>query len=427
MKIIRLVPGAKILEQVKHELDECRVALADAYCLLSNQTGDLAHVVAVFHVKDEGKRRSTPKALIIVRSQHHDASAAMLTDLESCKFSDKVTVILVGPMDKDRSIEVYNAIVATNRTDEPIANPPSQATKDSSQMVRKIESTIPIRESWRRLLFTPEGEATEVCSQISNYCKVKVLDSGTPLVCVWTRKSGTRTASRPTGGANPQFDSSNRGMAQICDSLSVKCRILLIGPACDKVERHLHRADVIRLGEYWNDLPFRDLSRPEQTVLFYYLLTVAHCPLVHVGMKSGQMDMLGLWGQPTVYIEDNASPTKQRSERWAGGRLSGAYVTKLPKKMGQAIRQVGARTGLDEAQWKKAEQAKAAIAERERAVLEKEGFSPDEDPRGFETADLERIDALVCSAMASLKLKMSQDLIDRRLLSEEPVDRSQGT
>ena len=61
-------------------------------------------------------------------------------------------------------------------------------------------------------------------------------------------------------------------------------------------------------------------------------------------MKSGQMDSLALWGQPTVFIEDVGSVTIGRSKLWAkpdkDSIQRGAFVQSLPTMTGKAVQTI---------------------------------------------------------------------------------------
>ena len=399
-------------DMIRHVLFSLSVEPVNCFALLSNQSGDLSHVIAALHMTKH------PAGFILIkRSDDARGPGSMMADLEACGFADNVHILTVGPLPKEEAIELYNALAGR----EGLVKSPSDATARAQQAVKSLHVGRPIRKEWQELLFDESYKPTALFAKLTVYCIFKNFPKGEPLVCIWTRTSGKRTETRPAGGANPQFDSSNQGMAEICNKLSLRCRTVLIGPHCEKVIRHLKSSaeTVIPLAEYWLEEPFSTLSRIEQCVLFHFLVLAWRCPVVHLGMKSGQMDMLALWGQPTVFIEDEASPTKKRSQDWTGkggqikdGKLgvsSAAFVSKLPTLTGQAIRSTDARPpSLKESDWKKVD-----------------AIEIEKDQRGFEEEDLELIlsrvnTQLQNAAKTSVELTRQRDAIGKAFGEKPP-------
>jgi hypothetical protein len=107
-----------------------------------------------------------------------------------------------------------------------------------------------------------------------------------------------------------EHDHSYTGMRQIieaCAAAVPPCQVIVAGDYRKKATsatRQTIQANAIVIGKYWDDVPLFK-NRQYQVRLFYVLkkmLKVRDRRLVHVGMRSGGLDMFGFSGQKTIYV-----------------------------------------------------------------------------------------------------------------------------
>jgi hypothetical protein len=181
-----------------------------------------------------------------------------------------------------------------------------------------------------------------VCqSFMQEYIKKFGLSTGREqFVCLWGRTSGTPTKNRPLGGANPQYDSSERGNHQLCKALkkgipALKA-IFTVGDGFHGFTTSLPY--VFNLGEFWKRMKVVK-GRFQENGFFDFMTAFYDCDVVHVGMKSGGMDTMGLWGQKVVFIDSERSPevTKGRVAAWSTPHLQPVPISQMPTPLGKAI------------------------------------------------------------------------------------------
>lgn len=131
----------------------------------------------------------------------------------------------------------------------------------------------------------------------------KGIDFRRNTVVLWGRESGRE------GGMHPDHDHSYTGMRQIveaCAAADPPCQVIVGGDYRKKATatRQTIQDNAIVIGKYWDDVPLFK-NRQYQVRLFYVLkkmLKVRERRLVHVGMRSGGLDMFGFSGQKTIYV-----------------------------------------------------------------------------------------------------------------------------
>lgn len=118
------------------------------------------------------------------------------------------------------------------------------------------------------------------------------------------------------------------------------------------------------------------------------------CNVVHVGMKSGGMDVLGLWGQKVVFINSMRSPavTRQRVLAWETEHLKPVPISQMPTSLGKAIED--ARSENANAFKTTFSNEKAVKAMQERAADEHRALFD-----GFEDVDMKKIVVAVTSLL----------------------------
>ncbi|NOT09776.1 MAG: hypothetical protein HOP28_16410 [Gemmatimonadales bacterium] len=140
--------------------------------------------------------------------------------------------------------------------------------------------------------------------QLDQYRQARGIPLNQPVVVLWGRKSGKR------GGPYPEMDHSTTGMAQIarrCSALNYTVLIAGDIPAAKIGPAPAHNfGNAIWLGDFWNHWGLGG-DRSHQIRFFYVLskmlkLQVPRLNLVHVGMRSGGLDMYGFSGQRIIYI-----------------------------------------------------------------------------------------------------------------------------
>lgn len=131
----------------------------------------------------------------------------------------------------------------------------------------------------------------------------KHIDFTRNTVVLWGRESGR------DGGMHPEHDHSYTGMRQIVEACAAEdppCQVIVAGDYREKetATRQAIQDNAIVIGKYWDDVPLFK-NRQYQVRLFYVLkkmLKVRERRLVHVGMRSGGLDMFGFSGQKTIYV-----------------------------------------------------------------------------------------------------------------------------
>ncbi|TDN61268.1 hypothetical protein B0G77_4711 [Paraburkholderia sp. BL10I2N1] len=81
------------------------------------------------------------------------------------------------------------------------------------------------------------------------------------------------------------------------------------------------------------------MGRFQENGFFDYMTAFYDCDVVHLGMKSGGMDVLGIWGQKVVFIDSLRSRkvTKARVGAWTTKSPLPVPISEMPTSMGKAI------------------------------------------------------------------------------------------
>lgn len=362
-------------------------AVKVVYVMPSNFTGDLTHVIAA--VAHQRNARSSPEVAVVIVARDAVDPSKLVQQLDFVFAADrKVTVVVVGaaggaPFNREAGPKVVALLLEVLG---PLnSRSVGDATSDSQQMFkRQAECPCwPQLEAYQRLVrqvaqLRPQGSGSEVT--VADIFRQTCFNFGIkmywPTVCIWTRVSGKRkhdAAGRAVGrgGANPQYDSSHAVLAQLCEHFASTqpVQVLLIGPGTDEIrsrfrERLVHE-NIIVAGCYWDEFKrcgAVGMTREHENAFFAFLFFAWQCPIVHIGMKSGQMDSLGaLWRQPTVFIhQDEAPAVVNRVNKWLIPRqLEPLKVEKLPTVTGQLIRALAIqKPSLDEEDWAMVDLAK---------------------------------------------------------------------
>jgi hypothetical protein len=309
------------------------------------QTGDFCHIYAAafrhFTIDPD-----TPFAVLLVVAQG-SRTDGLVSDIEFaipplCTKRGRFTLYLSGEVPRDK------AVVAITNTmkEEDNAREPFDATFWAEEAVRNMKQGQPLAPVWADLVrkeSSPHYKAySGICMSFFDEYVTKFGKSQGPekFVCVWGRTSGRPTTSRPLGGANPQYDSSEAGNQQICQWLKREIQgikaIFIVGDGFNDVTRRL--SYVFDLGAFWVKQK-SIVGRFQENGFFDFMTAVYDCDVVHVGMKSGGMDTLGVWGQKVVFIDSIHAPeiTKSRVGAWSTAHLMPVEIDKMPTSLGKAI------------------------------------------------------------------------------------------
>ncbi|MDQ1832432.1 hypothetical protein [Massilia scottii] len=320
------------------------------YCNFAWQTGDFPHFyAAIISTLSEGNDNVT-----LVISAEEAVGQDIISDLwfalgSYCRESKKhVSVVMFEHMGRNTDTD-WGAVLAL---DVRTVFGPMDATRHASGFVARMKSGETFTPAWAGLirggddgLFKAYGAACRAFSASffgpsSGFNKEEF--SGTSkFVCIWDR-----TVSLT--GANPQYNSTAEGNHQLCQALQNAIpdlkAVLLVGTGFTDVTRVLPR--VFDMGGFWSKL--RGINgRLQQNGFFDYMTAMYDCDVVHVGMKSGGMDALGLLGQKVVFIDTNRTPkiTRERVKLFNAHHFRAVGVDQLPSPVGKAIDQIREEKG----------------------------------------------------------------------------------
>ncbi|CAM4185648.1 hypothetical protein [Corallococcus exiguus] len=256
-------------------------------------------------------------------------------------------------------------------------------------------------------------------------------------VVLWSRFSGKR------GGPHPQHDTSYHGLGQMIELAHARgLGVILAGDRswnAQKRNKPVPNAELVEwdLREVWSTPEWtrlmlgvpeknRRLMNPRilQLHLFDYLnRTAARMvdakwgALVHVGMRSGNLEAFALAGNRVIYMEEEGNKERARMELWhtkptgnkdVGPRYDRLLLTQPPTRTGKYI-VAAQRAGNDASDnlihpWRTSADLQGRTREAtKQAGLEEQGM---EDSRGFAEADLARLDGLM-KQIASSDLKIN--------------------
>ena len=179
------------------------------------------------------------------------------------------------------------------------------------------------------------------------------------VVVLWGRTSGRDKTKDGNLGPHLYGDSSNTGVAQVAEvCTTAKHTVVVAGDfAAEKAGRFQNCAFI---GKFWNDFEKYKItnSQKNQIRLFYVLKQIIkqHSKrLVHVGMRSGNLDNFAFAGQTIIYmvpvgfddrrIEQLAKPSDKAPVRWiqtrteASPRVAYRKDLRLPDEVGNLVKQ----------------------------------------------------------------------------------------
>ncbi len=384
---------------------------ANIFVIGSWQTGDFGpiYAAAFCHYSDEPTK---PFGLVVLRSDGSQMQG-LINDIKFAiaRIAEKIggTFILftTDSMEKDTAISVMAGLMKSGRVCEPY-----EATFMAEKAVKSMSLGEPLCDVWSALMKKEDSSHykfyADICRAFTeDYISKFGMSYGREqFICVWARTSGMPTPKRPLGGANPQYDSSPTGLEQLCDALYKKTKvkaIMLIDDGFNVATKA--KPYVFDLGQFWRKAS-GVMGRFQENGFFYYMTMFYDCDIVHVGMKSGGMDSLGLWGQKVVFIDSMGAlkipEITKRVEAWNTQTLKPVRVGQLPTGLGQAIEEQ-----RKEADGKKEKPFKTTFATENKVneMIERANKFFD----GFQPEDLDKI-CIEVTTMLSLESKVMGSL-----------------
>ncbi|MDM5175651.1 hypothetical protein PO883_00300 [Massilia sp. DJPM01] len=313
------------------------------YCNFAWQTGDFPHFyAAIIASLSEGHDNVT-----LVISAEEAVGKDIISDLwfalgSYCRANKKhVSVVMFEHMGKEAKTK-WEQVLGV-----PKVFGPMDATEHASGFVKRMQPGDTFTPAWAGLirggddgLFKAYGKACQAFaasffSPSSGFDK-EAFSGTSKFVCIWDR-----TVSLT--GANPQYNSTVEGNDQLCryllDAVPGLNAVLLVGTGFSNGTRSLSK--VFDMGGFWSKL--RGINgRMQQNGFFDYMTAMYDCDVVHVGMKSGGMDALGLLGQKVVFIDSKRAPeiTRERVDLFRAHHFRSVAVAELPSPVGKAIDQI---------------------------------------------------------------------------------------
>jgi len=333
-------------------LENLKVAMAShadgpVFVIGSWQTGDFPHVYAAA-VRHYSVDPTTPFAILVLQAVGFGTST-LLADIRFAiepicdRLNANFTLMHTNVISKNRAIAAMTELMKLDNAREPY-----DATFWAEAAVQSMTQGQPLTPVWGALV---RGESPEHFKDYAGVCqsfmqayvgKFGLSTGREQFVCLWGRTSGSPMPTRPLGGANPQYDSSERGNHQLCKAIKAGIprlkAIFTVGDGFHFMTAGLPY--VFDLGAFWKRMGTIK-GRFQENGFFDYMTAFYDCDVVHVGMKSGGMDTLGIWGQKVVFIDSMRSPevTKGRVSAWSTPSLCPVPVSEMPTPMGKAIEQ----------------------------------------------------------------------------------------
>ncbi|NHZ82098.1 hypothetical protein F2P44_22870 [Massilia sp. CCM 8695] len=338
----------------KNPAAKSRLESADrTYCNFGWQTGDFPHFYAAII---STLKSNTKVNFIIPFEKEHDKGVLLDLSFALERFCNQeqkfVTVLVFENVGRAADRKLWEIIEASTsgsmgQNKQKIYGP-MEATEHASEFVKKMKGGSTFTPAWQQLtrgngnpLFQAYADACRKFSE--DFFKSSQFSNDNfrgkaKFVCIWDRVVPLK------GGANPQYNSSEAGNQQLCEKLlkdipDLKA-IFLVGTGFSSHTKK-NISKVFDMGKFWEALPSIK-GRLRQNGFFDYMTAMYNCDVVHVGMKSGGMDALGLLGQKVVFIETVHAHEliQERIEYFHTKHITFVDVHRLPSPEGKAIESI---------------------------------------------------------------------------------------
>jgi hypothetical protein len=285
----------------------------DVYVIGADATGDIPHVAAAMKKYDKhaavifewgtskaGAMRASLEGLGVKATRLHVVTAAQLmaaaTEADASAVVTKVRGKNKGPRNEARDI-VFELCGK--------AKWHRLQLHDSTMYAAEALGNATLRKALHAD-FRGSRDAESGDDQLDAYLTNKQVPLDRHVVVLWGRTSGKDKTVGLQYGPHPYGDSSVTGLVQLATCCVAKGWTVLVAGDVADTKKSRFPATVIFLGKFWNDPHWKGV-RPTQKMqlrLFYLLKrsldTGKH--LVHVGMRSGNLDYYAFAGQSIVYL-----------------------------------------------------------------------------------------------------------------------------
>lgn len=240
---------------------------------------------------------------------------------------------------------LYNAYPGMKEIHEVTSRVAAAYKEDYKGSIEKVMSTWKLKDA-----------PPEAMTKLRNYTAQFVDDETSQYIVLWSRQSGKN------GGAHVELDSGFEGIRQLAKELNSNVgqrEVLLVGddreipnmtetandPVMTKLQRIAYDVPGTKaMGSFWKDQQFKEIwggdplmERVGQMLLWKDLADRKGGKVVHVGMRSGNLETFALLGMKTVYLEVANSPTGDRMLQFAkaGIPYTRFEIDQSPTKTGQ--------------------------------------------------------------------------------------------
>lgn len=192
-----------------------------------------------------------------------------------------------------------------------------------------------VAESWKMATIS-----TNMSETLDGYIKAKKLDQlRKNVVVLWSRQSGKR------GGAHIELDSSFAGIKQLAAFFCANYSVILAGD--EKFKGADGKSDgklaaiaknlpfVTDLSNMWDDPLWKDfkvngVNRLAQLLVYHHI--AEHHNVIHIGMRSGNLEGMALLGMKTFFFEPDTCPTGDRMVAFENGGIPYCRIqlTRMP-------------------------------------------------------------------------------------------------
>lgn len=303
----------------------------DCFVMCANSTGDIPHLVAAL--------RAEPTLGVIIFDLRHHLAARVGDTLRSFGIANN-RFLALPEAEFDPTHDQLARKKAVQTAWHQNGGIKTREIGGTSDIALDHLDDATFRKGVRKAFRGSKGVlATD--QPLVDFWSAHPVPTGRDVVVLWGRGSGKGTAAK--FGAHPYGDSSHTGILQLARAcVEAGMTVLAAGDVKDDADYRARfpAQHFIFLGKFWRDpsLAGQTLTQYQQVRLFYLLhrhLKAAGKRLVHLGMRSGNLDYYAFSGQKVVYM--------------------------FPRGMADA--RIQPFTVLEDSAWRKAELSKAPKAQ----------------------------------------------------------------
>jgi hypothetical protein len=312
---------------------------------MSYMTGDIFGITAAMALDDGFK------VVFAYNDETESAYKQNKTFYEACGLWDRLEKYDIKEIDsKATPKSVYQGFkgYATSAAADDIRNKYGQngnRITEIEDVTRRVADKYKANpeESLKKVMSTwqlTKLSSSETQAQLKDYMSNYVDDDKSQCVVIWSRQSGKN------GGAHVELDSGFKAIKELATAVNTNVgqrQVLLVGDdrtisevqedptrvvETSKLRRIADSTQGVKaMGSFWKDDKFKDIwggdplmERLGQMLLWKDLAD--RKKVVHVGMRSGNLETFALLGMKTVYLEVFDSPTGERMLQFADAGIS---------------------------------------------------------------------------------------------------------